>query len=180
MTSMWLALKGHHGFATSFLIQLRKKFVMKLFTPLLAISLIAFAAAPCARAQDNSAIETNLKQMEDAWGKAIMDKDSAAVGNMVADDFAGIDSKGIRRNKTQLLDELKNNKDTLSASTNDSMEVHVYGPNLATVVGISTEKGKDKDGKQFSHSFGWVDTWMLRNGKWECIAEAVTLIPKKK
>jgi ketosteroid isomerase-like protein len=178
---MWLALKGHHGFATSFrLTQPRKKFVMKLFTPLLAITLIAFAVTPCARAQDNSAIESNLKQMEDAWGKAIMDKDSATVGNMVADDFAGINSEGKRRNKTQLLDELKNSNETLSASTNDSMEVHVYGPNLATVVGISTEKGKDKDGKQFSHSFGWVDTWMLRNGKWECVGEAVTQIPKKK
>jgi ketosteroid isomerase-like protein len=153
---------------------------MKLRTPLLAITLVAFAVAPCARAQDNSAIETNLKQMEEAWAKAILEKDHATVGNMVADDFAGISSKGERRNKTQLLDELKNNKDTLSASVNDSMEVHVYGPNLATVVGISSEKGKDKDGKQFSRSFGWVDTWMQRNGKWECIGEAVTQIPKKK
>jgi len=153
---------------------------MKLFTPLLALTLAAFAVAPCARAQDNSAIETNLKQMEDAWGKAIMEKDSATVGNMVADDFAGIDHNGKRQNKTQLLDELKNSKDTLSASTNDSMEVHVYGPNLATVVGTSSEKGKDKDGKQFSRSFGWVDTWMQRNGKWECVGEAVTLLPKKK
>jgi ketosteroid isomerase-like protein len=153
---------------------------MKLFTPLLALTLATFAVAPCARAQDNSAIETNLKQMEDAWAKAIMEKDSATVGNMVAEDFAGIDSKGKRQNKTQLLDELKNNKDTLSASANDSMEVHVYGPNLATVVGMSSEKGKDKDGKQFSRSFGWVDTWMQRNGKWECIGEAVMQISKKK
>jgi len=62
----------------------------------------------------------------------------------------------------------------------DRREVRVYGPNMATVVGISTEKGKDKDGKQFSRSFGWVDTWMQRNGKWECVGEAVTLLPKKK
>jgi ketosteroid isomerase-like protein len=153
---------------------------MKLLTPLLAITLATFAVAPCARAQDNSAIESNLKQMEDNWAKAIMEKDSSAVGNMVADDYAGITSEGKRQNKTQLLDELKNSKDTLSASVNDSMEVHVYGPDLATVVGISSEKGKDKDGKQFSRSFGWVDTWMQRNGKWECVGEAVTLIPKKK
>jgi hypothetical protein len=63
---------------------------------------------------------------------------------------------------------------------NESMEVHVYGPNLATVVGISSENGKDKDGKTFNRSFGWVDTWMERNGKWECIGEAVTKLPKKK
>ena len=53
-------------------------------------------------------------------------------------------------------------------------------PTGPSVVGTATEKGKDKDGKQFSRSFGWVDTWMERNGKWECIAEAVTLLSKKK
>jgi len=147
---------------------------------LLTVTLFVLAAALCARAQDNSAIEAKLKQMEDIWGKALKDKDQAAVGNMVADDYAGINSKGEHQNKTQLLDEIKTSTDTLSASTNDSMEVHVYGPSLATVVGTSTEKGKDKDGKQFSHSFGWVDTWMERNGKWECIGEAVMQLKKKK
>ena len=58
--------------------------------------------------------------------------------------------------------------------------LRVYGPNLATVVGTSTEKGKDKDGKQFSRSFGWIDTWMERNGKWQCIGEAVLPLPEKK
>jgi ketosteroid isomerase-like protein len=153
---------------------------MKLLTPLLAITLVAFALAPYARGEDNSAIETKLKQMEDDWAKALKDKDQGAVGNMVADDYAGINSKGEHQNKSQLLDEIKTSKDTLSASVNDSMEVHVYGPNLATVVGTSSEKGKDKDGKQFSRSFGWVDTWMERNGKWECIGEAVMQLPKKK
>ena len=35
---------------------------MKLLTPFLAITLIAFATGPCTRAEDNSAIETKLKQ----------------------------------------------------------------------------------------------------------------------
>ena len=150
----------------------------KSLRPFLAIIILALAAARV-HAQDNSAIETNLKQMEDAWSKALKDKDQAAVGNMVADDYAGINSKGEHQNKTQLLDEIKSSTDTLSASTNDSMQVHVYGPSLATVVGTSTEKGKDKNGKQFSRSFGWVDTWMERNGKWECIGEAVMPLKKK-
>jgi len=151
----------------------------KSLVPFLAIILVAFAVAPCARAEDNSAVETKFKQMEDTWAKALMDKDQAAVGNMVADDYAGVNSKGKHQNKSEMLDEIKTSTDTVSAATNDNMEVHVYGPNLATVVGTSTEKGKDKDGKQFSRSFGWVDTWMERNGKWECIAEAVMQMKKK-
>ena len=155
---------------------------MKLFTPLLV--LLAVAAAPCAHAQeksaDSSAITAKLKQMEDAWEKALVNKDHAAVGNMVAEDYAGFSSKGKHQTKSQLVDEIKNETDTVSSAVNDKMDVHVYAPNLATVVGTSTEKGKDKDGKEFTRSFAWVDTWMERNGKWECIAEAVMQFPEKK
>ena len=153
---------------------------MKLLTSFLAITLIAFAAMPCTRAEDNSAIETKLKQMENTWDKAWETKNTAALGNMLADDYAGMNSKGERQNKSQLLDELKTMTDTVSASVNDSLEVHVYGPNLAMVVGTSTEKGMDKDRKAFTRSFGWVDTWLQRNGKWECIGEAVMALPEKK
>jgi len=153
---------------------------MKLLTPFLAITLIAFAPSPCTRAEDNSAIETKLKQIENAWDRAWEAKDTAALGNMLADDYAGMNSKGERQNKSQLLNALKTMTDTVSSSVNDSLEVHVYSPNLAMVVGASTEKGMDKDRKAFTRSFGWVDTWMQRNGKWECIGEAVVALPEKK
>ncbi len=157
---------------------------MKLFTPLLVSTLLAFAIAPCAHAQetsaDSSAVQANLKQMEDAWVKALISKDYAAVGNVIADDFAGFNPEGKHLTKSQLLDEVKNDPNTLSSATNDNIDVHVYGPNLATVCGTTTEKGKHKDGKQFTRSYVWVDTWMERNGKWQCIAEGVMESRKKK
>ena len=157
---------------------------MKLFTPLLVSTLLIFAIAPCARAQENSAdssaVQANLKQMEDAWAKVLVNKDQTAVGNMIADDFAGFNPEGKHVTKSQLVDEIKTEPNTLSSATNDSMDVHVYGPNLATVSGTTTEKGKDKDGKQFTRTYAWVDTWMERNGKWECIAEGVVESRKKK
>ncbi len=186
MTSMWLALKGHTVRDELLFNSTRRKLTMKSFSPLLALTVVALAVAPGARAQTGSAdaegVKTKLKQMEDSWGKAFTDKDhgAAAVEPMLAADFAGFNSKGQKRDKSQLLDEMKKETDVVTVSTNDSMDVHVYGPSLATVVGTSTEKGKDKDGKAFNRSFCWVDTWMERNGKWECIAEAVTLLREKK
>ena len=157
---------------------------MKLFTPLLLSTLLALAAAPCAHAQENaadsSAVQANLKQMEDAWVKALISKDHAAVGNVIADDFAGFNPEGKHITKSKLLDEAKNEPNTLSSATNDNMDVHVYGPNLATVCGTTTEKGKDKNGKQFTRTYVWVDTWTERNGKWQCIAEGVMESRKKK
>ena len=63
---------------------------------------------------------------------------------------------------------MRSDTDTYSYSKNDKMDVHLYGSNVATVVGASTEKGKDKQGKGFSRSFAWTDTWMEREGKWQC------------
>ena len=157
---------------------------MKSFSSLLVITLLGLAIAPCVHAQENAAdstaVQANLKQMEDAWVKALVSKDQTSVGNVIADDFAGFNPEGKNVTKSQLLDEAKNERNTLSSATNDNMDVHVYGPNLATVSGTTTEKGKDKDGKQFTRTYVWVDTWMERNGKWECIAEGVMQLKKKK
>jgi ketosteroid isomerase-like protein len=151
---------------------------------LLVVTLLGLAAAPCAYAQENSAdssaVQAKLKGMEDAWVKAIVNKDQDAVASMIADDFEGFNPDGKHVTKSRLVDEIKSEPNILSSAVNESMEVHVYGANLATVGGTTTEKGKDKDGKQFTRSYVWVDTWMERNGKWECIAEGVMQLPKKK
>lgn len=140
------------------------------------------SAAVAEKSMDTGAIKANLKQMENTWGDALLHKDHgvSVVSKMVADDFAGVNSKGKMQTKSSMLKEMKEETDTLSVSTNDHMEVHVYGPNVATVCGVSTEKGKDKGGKAFSHTYGWVDTWMERNGQWQCVAEAGMLLPEKK
>jgi ketosteroid isomerase-like protein len=152
---------------------------MKSFTPLLVVTLLTVAAAPCAYAQeksaDSSAITAKLTQMENDWAKALRNKDHAAVENMVADDFAEFNSKGKHRTKSQLGDEIKNETDTLSSSENDKMDVHVYARNLATVCGTSTETGKDKGGKEFSHSYalgGYLDgaQWQMGVHRRSCRA----------
>src|SRR5207247_11374763 len=98
---------------------------MKLFTPLLVITLLGLAAAPCAHAQgnaaDSSAVQANLKQMEDAWVKALVSKDQTAVANMIADDFAGFNPEGKHLGKYQLIDEIKKEHNTLRSATNDNM-----------------------------------------------------------
>lgn len=147
---------------------------MKLVTPILAIvALAAFVAAPPVYAQgNNEAIKSQLKEMEDNWAKSQMNADhgAAAVSEMLAADFVNISWKGVMQDKEALIKEIKDGTDTYTSSANDQMEVNVFAPNLAIVRGKSTEAGKDKDGKAFSRSYVWIDTWMERNGKWECIS----------
>ena len=157
---------------------------MKLLTAtLVAISGLSLCAAPLVFAQtsDDSAVETKIKSMEDTWAAGQLQKDhgASAVEGMLATDFSGVFSKGEIRDKTSQLEHMRWDTDTYSYSKNNKMDVHVYGPNIATVVGTSTEKGKDKNGKEFSRSFAWTDTWMERDGQWQCIASAGTALPAK-
>lgn len=149
---------------------------------LVAVTALSLCAAPLALAADNSAVETKIKQMEDAWAASQMQKDhgASAVDGMLAADYSGVGSKGEIRDKASQLDHIKNDTDTYTSSKNDTLKVHVYGADVATVCGTSTEAGTDKDGKQFSRSYAWADTWMQRNGKWECIASGGTPVGEKK
>ena len=159
---------------------------MKKLGFMLIVALIALSASSALFGQQSGsgseATKAKLKQMEDAWAKAELDKDHgvAVIGPMVADDFAGYSSKGEMVDKSKLLDSLKNTTDNMATSKNDEMQVHIYDRNLASVTGTSSETGTDKDGQSYNKTYIWVDTWMLRNGKWQIVAEGVTELPAKK
>jgi len=128
------------------------------------------------------ATKAKLKQMEDAWVKAESDADHgvAVISPMVADDFAGYSAKGEMVDKSKLLDSLKTTTDKMASAKNDEMQVHIYDKDLASVTGTTSEAGTDKDGQSYNKSYIWVDTWMLRNGKWQVVAEGVTELTAKK
>ena len=51
----------------------------------------------------------------------------------------------------------------------------------AKVIGSHVTNGKDKCGKAFSRSTVWNDTYMEREGKWQCITfVSTTVVPEKK
>ena len=148
---------------------------------ILAITVLSLCAAPFARAGSAGDVEAKLKSMENAWAAGLAQKDHGVevVSGLLAADYHGVNSEGKIQNKDAMLEEMGASTDTITSSKIDSMEVHLYGASVATVVGTSSEKGKDKDGKEFSRNYAWVDTFMERNGKWECIGEAVTRLPAK-
>jgi hypothetical protein len=50
------------------------------------------------------------------------------------------------------------------------MNVTFHGNNVATVLGSHVTKGTDKTGKAFSRTTTWNDTYVERDGKWQCVA----------
>jgi len=131
----------------------------------------AAAEAPSGK---KMSVDATLKQMEDQWD-ALMKHDVAAIEPLIAADFVGVNEEGKVQDRRGLLARAKKDKDTYTSSKNERMAVHRYGNNIAVVVGITKDKGTDRSGKKFDRTYRWTDTWMERGGKWECIAEQVTL-----
>jgi ketosteroid isomerase-like protein len=137
------------------------------------------APAKASTGPDKGSADANVKRLENEWEEAVMKKDISFAQARVADDFMGVSSKGKARNKSGLMKEIKGDTDTYTSAKNGRMSVNSYGPNVAVVTGTSKEVGKDKSGKAFTRSFIWTDTWMLRGGRWQCIASHVSLTGQK-
>jgi ketosteroid isomerase-like protein len=121
--------------------------------------------------------EATIRDIEDKWEASVMRHDPSVAQAYLADDFRGISSKGKVMTKAKLLAEIKKDADTYSSAKNGKVDVRVFGGQFAVATGISTEAGKARDGKAFKRSFRWTDAWVLRNGKWQCVASQAMLVP---
>jgi ketosteroid isomerase-like protein len=120
--------------------------------------------------------EATIRDIEDKWEASIMRHDPSVAEAYLADDFRGISSKGKVMTKAKLLAEMKKDTDTYTSAKNGKVDVRVFGGQFAVSTGTSTEAGKSKDGKEFKRTFRWTDAWVLRNGKWQCVASQAMLV----
>ena len=98
---------------------------------------------------------------------------------IVADDFIGTSSSGKTGDKGTLLAEAKRDTSTYTSAVSSDMTVKMFGPTVAVVTGVAKESGKTKAGKIFTHSYRFTDTWVERNGEWQCVAAHAMALPKK-
>jgi hypothetical protein len=155
-----------------------KKILLSLFV---ATSLIACnnqetktetAAATTPATLDTATVAAKIKGMEAAWNLSILETDHGAkvVSEILADDFHQFNSKGEKQNKEEFIKSLSAQDGTITEVINGDMNVTFHGNNIATVLGSHVTKGTDKAGKAFSRTTTWNDTYVERDGKWQCVA----------
>jgi outer membrane biosynthesis protein TonB len=123
-----------------------------------------------------SSPEAMLREMEDKWEASVMAHDPSVAQAYLADDFRGVSSKGKIMKKGDLLAEMKKDTDTYTSAKNSKLDVRIFDGKFAVATAIATEEGKAKDGKAFKRSFRWTDAWVLRDGKWQCVASQAMLV----
>jgi ketosteroid isomerase-like protein len=133
------------------------------------------AAKPAAAATSGKkmSLEAALKDNENRWEASYASHDVSVAQSLVANDFVGVHWDGKVMGKSGVISQIKKDKDTYKSAKNEKLAVHAYGPNVAVVVGTAREKGTAKDGKAFDRTYRFTDTWMMRNGQWQCVASHV-------
>jgi len=149
---------------------------MKRFISALAILLLSGAAAA---GQQNSASDEGgrVLALENAWNHALEEKDTKALGMLLANTFLSVDIDGSVASKSEFLASIKAPDYQPSQAVTEQSTVQVYG-DAAVVVGVFRVKGMEK-GKAYMHRERFVDTWIKINGNWQCVATTSTLMTAK-
>jgi len=133
------------------------------------------SAFPLAMAQaDPSGDKSLLLALESAWNQAEIHHDAAAASAILADNFISVDHHGAMQNRAQYLADVKDLSFNPEEISNSNPTVYLYG-DTAIVTSVYRTKGTDNK-KSFVHHGRFTDTWIKRNGKWQCIADQETLI----
>ncbi len=118
-------------------------------------------------------VTRHLMALERHWNDAILRNDSAAAGAFMAAEWTEVTSDGSLLTRDEDLEELVGGYHATSLRPS-AITVHVYN-NAAVVSGISDEQSSYK-GKDTSGKFRWMDVWVRRAGRWQCVASTVARI----
>ena len=142
--------------------------------------LIFSACLPASAQADRKAggardVERELMRLELEWSAAYLKHDTAAAERILADDFVGIDGRGLMSDKAKELEEIRGPKPGEPAppfvvleETITDMKVRPYG-DVAVMTGRTVEKIRMND-KESVIQYRRTTVWVKRGGRWQCVS----------
>ncbi len=130
-------------------------------------------------AESGGDTEDLIKRLEREWETGLSKHDISVIERLVADDFVGVSSTGRIGDKLTLLYDAKRDKNVYKTATARQLTVHTFGSKVAVVFGLTKETGTTANGRPFDRTYRFTDTWMLRDGKWQCIAAHAAVAGKR-
>jgi ketosteroid isomerase-like protein len=145
-------------------------------TSALAVLATAWALTVPASAQNRPVRSDQqvLIQLEKDWDKAFRAKDLVFLERVLADEFVATYGDGSLGNKAKELELAKEFNKQVDSSTQDEFQVKVYG-DTAIVWFRQTLTGPSK-GKQLEVIYRYVDVFVLREGRWQCVSSQSTRV----
>jgi ketosteroid isomerase-like protein len=118
--------------------------------------------------------EQELIQLERAWDAAFVAKDMRFIERVLADEFVATYGDGTRGDKAAEMAQTIDFDQRVDSSVLDSFRVRVYGE--TAVVWFSRHMTGPKSGKIVSVTFRFVDVFVKRAGRWQCVSSQSTRV----
>jgi ketosteroid isomerase-like protein len=149
--------------------------LLRISAALLLTALSACASTPMTDSPPDPQTVALLTQQADAWDKAIVRKDRAAIEANMAEDFRQIDGSGNLETKQSFVDDLMSPQLVIDPYVVEDFDVRIYG-DTALLSGRTRMTGK-YDGKPFATHYRYIDIYVKRAGRWQIVSVQISKIP---
>ena len=117
--------------------------------------------------------EAYMRKAEEDWAQVFVKENPALFERILADDFVGVFSDGVVRNKAETIPHEKPDPAFRSAKL-DYVNYRHFG-DIAVAQGV--ESAQRRDGKSDLRLI-WTDVWRFRGGQWQIVASHVSRLPQ--
>jgi len=145
--------------------------------PILALLAVLFTAALSApaSAQRVRSDQEILIQLERDWDTAYHQADAVFIERVLADEFIATYGDGTRGDKAEELSRAANFNQKIDSSTLDEFIIKIYGD--TAVVWMTQHLVGPSNGQRLELTFRYVDVFVMRDGRWQCVASQSTKVP---
>jgi ketosteroid isomerase-like protein len=140
----------------------------------IASLLLLATGAVLSQSEPEAAAKAKVMALEKAWNQAYKLGDTKALGTLLDDAVVLIEDDGTIKSKAEFLASVKSTTANEEQVAPESMAVHIHGQ-TAISVGVFAAKGT-RNGKPYVRRERFVDTWIMKNGNWVCVATNATPI----
>ena len=123
---------------------------------------------------DQKEAEKFILESERQWAESVASGDSSAVERILADDFLGVDPKGVQYAKSEMVADTRNAPKYFLSNQLGAVKVRFYGD---TAIAQGSETWERRTGEPKRGRFVWTDTWLRRNGTWQIVAAEDLIAP---
>jgi ketosteroid isomerase-like protein len=119
---------------------------------------------------DRREIVRTLEGLEGEWFQVYETHDLSVLERLIADDFVATLADGAMRGKREHIAAYPADFETLASVTNSELRVRVLTRDVAVATGLYTATLRGKQGPAAVTRYRYTDTWLLRQGSWQCVA----------
>jgi uncharacterized protein (TIGR02246 family) len=139
--------------------------------------ILAFVSlnSPAWSSQSRQKVASEIEALERAWSTAFLNHDTAAISRILADDFVGIDGRGVVSDKSREIEEAKapaagspQGAYVIVSESLSDVRVRPYG-DAAVLTAINTARISDQ-GEEEVVRYRRTTVYVRRGGKWQCVS----------